>query len=75
MVACTSEVVEGSSRKPYLFDFDKKVYKELDKITDFSQIFLKNDLKKNEETKRFTIVYVDTEFGVARMYLKPSQEV
>ena len=59
----------------YLFNHDEKLYHEIENLNEFTKLYQKVSLKKSEELKRYKILYVMTERGIAKMYLKPSQYV
>jgi len=74
-VATTSELYPGRTDPQYLFDHEQKLYEEIEQLTDFTKRYPKDQLKKTEELKRYKILYIQTEMGIIKLYLKPSQYV
>lgn len=75
-VAVTSEVFNWNQwLKIYNFLLQEKLYHEIPDMQHFTKLYPKDTLKKNEELKRYKIVYLETQWGIAKMYLKPSQYV
>lgn len=74
-IATTSELYPGRTDPQYLYDHEQKLYEEIEQLTDFTKRYPKDQLKKSEELKRYKILYVKTEMGIIKLYLKPSQYV
>ena len=74
-VATTSEFYSFRKEPVRLFVHDLKEYQDMESITDFLKHYPKETLNKSEELKRYKILYLETQRGIAKVYLKPSQYV
>ncbi len=74
-VAMSSEVYQNKNNEMYVFDYEAKSYVKIATLKEFNDIYRKDDLKQNESLKRFKILYIDTDQGIMKIYLKPSQYV
>ncbi|MCP3681089.1 MAG: hypothetical protein GY861_00225 [bacterium] len=65
---------QNKNENIYMFDHEVKSYLKLENLKEFSDR-RKEKLTKNEKMQRMKIVYIDTDEGILKTYLRPSQYV
>lgn len=74
MKASTCEYFPGRTR-PFIIKHHEHLIREVENIDEFKELYPKENLWKKEDLKRMTILYLETQRGICKMYLKPSQSV